>query len=400
MRKPKSKVPFLHWQQRADGTWIGHWKPSPRLRALGWTNRQLGTGEHEADVLAAALALNAQVAESDAGAQAAAPARAAPRRYRFADLVAAYRASPAFAGVAASTRREYAVRLRQLEAWATGPSGATIYADQLDRAMVEDFKAALQAGGAGPFKLAALLRVLRILCNWGKPHFLAVNPTDGVAIPTPPSRTAKLAWRDVEALAAGATDPVVRLALPVAFWTMLRRNELHQLNRFHWQELHGADPRDVPALANSKGEVWGFRLQPNKTRRSTGRWVDCPVPPFLHAAIADAFATSQWLFPNASDPAKPVHPEILARRIRPVLDAGGFRDHQLRDLRRSGMSGVVDLGADRSDVFAISGHSVLGGRRTIADTYMPPDTRAAIRAIAAACRTLATMKAREGKQGQ
>jgi hypothetical protein len=59
------------------------------------------------------------------------------------------------------------------------------------------------------------------------------------------------------------------------------------------------------------------------------------------------------------------------------------------------MSGVKDMGAMKSDVFAISGHPLDGQQRTMADVYMPPDTMAACRAIAAACRTIAAMKARE-----
>jgi len=390
--RPRSKTTHLHWQPLADGTWAGHWKPSPRLREAGWTNRKLGTSDQEADVLAAAIALNQQVAEWDRGHAAAAAERAAPRRYRFSDLVAEYRLGSEYReGIAPATRREYDVRLRQLEEWAVGPDGRSIFVDQLDQQMVRDLRDAYIADRRNVFKCAALLRVLRLLLNWGKPRIVAVNATDGVPIPTPPSRTLKLDWRSVETLAVGCKDPVASLALPVAFWSMQRRDDLRQFNRFQWRELHGADPRDLPALVNAKGEVWGFRLQQHKT----GRTVDCPMPPFLHDRILAAFEQSQWLFPNSVDPAKPVSGDVLRRKVKPVLVAGGFPDHQLRDLRRSGMSGVKDMGAMKSDVFAISGHPLDGQQRTMADVYMPPDTMAACRAIAAACRTIAAMKARE-----
>lgn len=391
-RKPKSKTTYLTWKRGADGVWYGHWQPSPRLRAAGWSNRKLGTDEQEADVLAAAIELNRQVREWDRGHADAAAEKAAPRRYRFADLVTEYRASAAFReGINDATRREYDVRLRQLEEWAVGPDGKSVFVDQLDQDMVRDLKTALMANRKNIWKCAALLRVLRMILNWGQPRFVATNATDRVPIPSPPARAMKLDWRSVETLAEGCEDPVTRMALLVGFWSMQRRDDLRQFNRFQWRELHGADPRDLPSLVNTKGEVWGFRLQQHKT----GRTVDCPMPPFLHAAIETAFADSQWLFPHSQDPAKPVSGDVMRRRVKPVLIAGGFPQHQLRDLRRSGMSGVKDLGAMKSDVFAISGHPLDGQQRTMADVYMPPDTMAACRAIAAACRTLQAIAARE-----
>lgn len=460
-RKPKSKTTHLHWQPLADGTWAGHWKPSPRLRDGGWTNRKLGTSDQEADVLAAAIALNNQVEEWDRGHAAAAAERAAPRRYRFSDLVDEYRVSNAFLQeIEASTRREYDVRLRQLEQWAVGSDGRSIFVDQLDDAMVRELRDTLMADRANVFKCASLLRVLRLLLNWGKPRIVSVNATDNVPIPTPPSRSQKLAWSSVEHLADNAGDRLAARVLNVGFWSMQRRDDLRQINRFQWRELHGADPRDLPALLGPSGRVMGFRLQQHKT----GRWVDCPMPPWLHDEIEAAFAESQWLFPGSKDAAKPVsgevilrkvkpfliefdlraiEPELLAREILPMFPADllaedphadpaaaihrllcadlrywtdadrlvpcrapvlaalkriGFVNHQLRDLRRSGMSGVKDLGAMKSDVFAISGHPLDGQKRTMADTYMPPDTMAACRAIAAACRTIAAMKAREEAQ--
>ncbi|MEP0560049.1 MAG: hypothetical protein ABJC54_00930, partial [Qipengyuania citrea] len=76
-------------------------------------------------------------------------------------------------------------------------------------------------------------------------------------------------------------------------------------------------------------------------------------------------------------------------------------DHiQLRDMRRSGMSGVKDMGALKSDIFAISGHPLDGQRRTMADVYMPPDTRAACAAIAAAERTRRLWQQREQENAQ
>lgn len=420
-----AKIPFLHAAPRADGVTVAwHWKPSPRLRKAGWENHHLGDGPAPRNtrgrgkpippeaVVAKANALNRQLEAWDLGVLAAdRAAPPAPRNLRWIDLEDIYRASDEYRAIEPATRREYDARMAQLRFWA---QDGQLLIRQIDQAMVKDLRKALMPlhpadddedddeleaapDGRSIFKCAAMLRVLRLLLRFAvRERFLPGDPTEGVPIPSTPSRTQRLPWREVQAIAARADcNATAALALPVAFWSMLRRNELHQLNRFQWQELHGADPRDLPALVNGRGQVWGFRLQPNKTRKSTGRWVDCPMPPWLHAPIEAAFERSQWLFPHHADGAAPLSAVVLRRRVKPVLVAAGYPDHQLRDMRRSGMSGLVDLGAERSDVFTISGHTVLGGRRSMADVYMPPDTRAACRAVAAACRTLAKIEAAE-----
>lgn len=394
-----ANIPFLHAQRRADRTIAWHWKPSPRLRKAGWTNQLLGTSDAPtgrgkpaipADVLKRAQDLNRQLAEWDMGVSQLADApKKKPLRYTWDDLVTAYRASDAFTGtaIAESTRREYNVRLGQLREWALD---GRLYVDEIDGDLVGDLKKELVKGS--PFRAAAMLRVLRMLLRWAKAeHILSADPTASVKIPTAPSRATMLAWRDV--LDMGEipdVDATGLLALRVAFWSMQRRADLRQLNSFQWREMHGADPRDVPALANTKGEIWGFRVQQQKT----GATVDCPMPTFLHAEIEAAFAASQWLFPHSSNPLVAMSGDVIRRRVKPVLVAGGFAHVQLRDMRRSGMSWAKDMGAEKGDVFAISGHPLDGQQRTMADVYMPPNTKASCRAIAAACRTMTMIEAR------
>lgn len=404
-------IPFLRGKLRAGGHAVAwNWSPSPRLRKLGWSNRFLGDGPPPArprqkprppkEIVTAALELNDKLEQWEAGnreAAAALPAPPPPRKWTFADLVDAYRASPDFAskspdnpdGLAASTRRNYNLRLGQLLFWADG--GALAVAS-IDPAMVADLRAALRGGS--PFKAAGLLRMLRVLLHWGVAHgALDKDPTAGVKIPTPPSRATKTDWEGVQrAIDAGRGDPRadVPLALAVAFWSLQRRDDVRLLNRMAWRVFESVDPRDRPWLANDRGEVKGFRLQQGKT----GKWVDCPMPPFLHTAIEQAFERSQWLFPHAGDPAKPLHERQLHRACRAALDAAGLEGLQLRDMRRSGMSWMEDMDALRSGIVAISGHQVLG-RATILDTYMPPDTKGACTAIATVLRTMHTIAERE-----
>lgn len=408
------QIPYLHARRMKDGRYSWHWKPSPRLRREGWSNRALGITANKrptGEVLEQALALNAQVEAWEQERNVAVAGHAPPpRSWTFTDLLQAYRASPAFAlrpkgqpdapGLAASTRREYEVRLGQLEY--IFEDGRMRVAD-IDRDLVLDIRKGLLAPAAdgtpaSPFKAASTLRVLKLLLHWARiERLIDHDPMDGVEIPTPPARAAKLDWRGV-CLAADApgADALGARALRFGFWTMQRRGDLSQLNRFQWRELHGADPRDVPALVNDRGQVMGFRLQQGKT----GRWVDCPLPPFLHAEVEAAFDESQWLFPHSLDPAKHISGDVMRRKAKPLLDAAGFDHIQLRDMRRSGMSGVKDMGALKSDIFAISGHPLDGQRRTMADVYMPPDTRAACAAIAAAERTRRLWEQREQENAQ
>lgn len=384
----KRQIPFLHWKRRADGSEVAHWIPSPRLRKMGWSSRLLGTRKDEGTVILEAMKLNRQVEEFDQPFPAATKDR---KVFTFSDLVGAYRASQEYQSedLADSTRREYDSRIRQLEFWA---DDGHMPVRSITKKMVTDLKTALLAKDAdgnpgSKFKCAAMLRILRLLMRWGVDNgHVPADPTAGVKIPTPPSRTQKLDWDSVQAMAAQQDqlgNDQNALLFTVAFWTIQRRADLIQMNRMAWRTFEGMAAADRAVLANSDGDVKGFRIQQAKTKK----WVDCPIPPFLHDRIEAALKSHQYLFPHATEANKPKHEKSIERMARKTLDAAGFEDKQLRDMRRSGMIWLTDMGADRSDVFAISGHDVLG-RRTIVDTYMPPDTRTACRAMAAAVRTL------------
>lgn len=399
-----AKIPFLHGQKRTNGKTAWHWKPSPGLRKKGWSNRFLGDGEGKnppADVVTKAFELNRQLESWKLGFEVRANTTPIPKKWLFSDLIDAYRASENYrTEIGDSTRKEYDSRIRQLTYWA---QDGALPVRQIDQQMVKDLKAELLApaedGTAGSkHKCAAMLRVLRILMNFAcGERIISANPTKGVPIPTPPSRIAKMEWREVEDIAAIARakgDEDTAFLLELAFWSMQRRADLLQLNRLSWRTFEAVDPRDRGILVGTDAEVRGFRLLPQKTKKRTGKWVDAPMPPFMHERIAARFEKSQWLFPHPDDPSSPMPEHTAQRSIRALLDDAGYPDHQLRDMRRSGMSWFKDMGALQSNIFAISGHAVMG-KTSIVDTYMPPDTKAACAAVAAVCRTMAAIEARE-----
>lgn len=392
----KRQIPFLHAQAKADKSIVWHWKPSPRLRKFGWNNRCLGPDRDSA--ILAALAINQQLAEWEAGASIT-TTRSAPRRHNFADLVTEYRRSAEYGLLRASTRREYETRLRFLQSWALDGKLAL---DALDRQMVRDLRAAILAPAADGkaaslYRAGSILRVLRLLLNWAKNEkgWLVTNPATDVAIPAAASRSTLLLPDEVAAAAAAAVAlgfPSLGLGFTLGLWTLQRESDLLALNRMAWRAFDDLAPADRAVLANPAGTVMGFRLRQLKT----GKWVDCPVPPFLHDRIEAAFATSQWLLPDDLQTARACPDYLFQRRARKALASAGLNDRQVRDLRRSGMTMLSQLGAELPGITAISGHAVLG-RKTILDTYMPGNTRAACAAMAQALRTLAAREAREGQ---
>ncbi|KPH59159.1 hypothetical protein [Novosphingobium sp. ST904] len=326
-----ANIKYLHSRKLADGRYAWNWKPSPALRKGGWKNQQLGESAGKnppLEILAAAIAINEQVDGWKIGGVGAiaVPAlpdatRALPRKWLFSDLVDAYEASDEFKGTAPKTQKEYRSRLRQLRFWAD--DGKLPILD-IDKDMVRDLKKALlgedDSGNPGSkHKCAAMLRVLRLLMRWAGPDgqkLIPGDPTAGVPIPTPPSRTTKMTWEQVQAVAAiarEAGDEDSAFLLEIAFWSVQRRGDLLELNRLAWRTFEGLDPRDRPYLVDRAGDVRGFRLLPQKTRRTTGKWVDAPMPPFLHEQIAARFEKSQWLFHHPDDAAKPM-PEHTAQR--------------------------------------------------------------------------------------
>lgn len=386
------QIPFLHWQTLKDGTQVAHWKPSPALRKAGFTNEKIGTRSGPRAVketraaIARALELNEKVELWRIGkAERHAQARL-PRRWRFDDLVDAYKQAEEFTGLKPKTQAEYKVRLGQLTFWA---EEGRLPVASIDKAMVQDLKKALLP--VSKFKCAATLRVLRLLLNWAKGEgIIGANPADEVKIPSTPKRAIMLLESEVEAAEAAAIangHASLALAFQIGLWSFQREADLLALTRMNWRTFDNAAPADAAVLANSRGDVKGFRLQQEKT----GAWVDCPMPPWLHERIEAAFATSaanglQHLFHDDETPTR-VYPDYMfQRRARKALDAAGCQGKRFRDLRRSGMSMFRDLGVETAAIVTISGHAVIG-TSSVLDHYLPANTRAACAALATALRT-------------
>jgi hypothetical protein len=414
---PKQRqIQFLTPAQLADGTVVWHWKPSPRLRAVGFKNQRLGTGgapkKPPRDIATAAIDLNEQVAAWEANQATAAndaPARPLPRVVRFGELRRRYVASDAYTGLRPKTQREYKSRLNALEHWALG---GDLPVRDIDTAMVRDLRNELVRGSL--HRAAAMMRVLHLLLSWAEDEAIIPrnsNPASRADMPTPPARRVTMLHEARTAIAEAASElgmAWLPLAIDLGFWIVQRQGDIRHFNRFAWRELHDVEPRDRAVLANAQGRVLGFRL----CQQKTGTWVDAPVPPHLHEAI-DAHwraSASEWLFPKPHLASEAIHEKTFQRSFRDAKEAAwtvaiirgqpaladAIDQCQFRDLRRTGMMYYRDCGAKTQWITALSGHMILG-RKSILDTYMPGDTAAACACVAAGVAHMVAQREREGQ---
>lgn len=392
-----NQIPYLSPARRTPGATY-HWKPSPRLRREGFVNERLGTDY--AVAAAAAIAKNDAVDRwlvVNAAATPDIPRRAPPRVLRWRDLVAAYRADPAFLDLKPKSRAEYDSRLRTLDAWALG---GALRLDDLGRDMVVQLRNTL-VKDPRKHRTAALLRVLRILVNFAAGQgWLARGIASDIDIPEPGSRRTIVSPADVDRLAAaaeGAGRPSLALAIHLGFWTFQRESDLLALTRFQWREMQDVSGFARRVLAGPDGTVMGFRLQQGKT----DAWVHVAPPPPLRAAVdariaaldgQEAYLVGRPPFIDGHDRAvdaiggsgAPWPAWSFQRAFRALCDGLGLPHVQFRDLRRSGMVMFGELAVPLPMITAASGHTVLGNKRTILDTYMPGNARIAAEGAALA----------------
>jgi hypothetical protein len=385
----------------ADGSVKYHWKPTRRLRALGFTNVDLGTDY--AGAVAAAVQLNEQVAGFDAGKGRGVAAPARSRYHSAGELIAHFRASESFADLAPATRKLYNIYLTRIGTWLE--DGRTMI-ENIEPPMVEDLRSALTRAGK-PHTTANFLRILRLLMRYGvRIGWMKHNPTENIAIKTPPTGTKILSYAGMMYLAATARDmqwPNLALGLELDFWIVQRRSDLVAMPQTAWRKFDNVDPADAAVLANRAGDVMGFRLRQMKT----GAWVDCPVPLHLHDRIERGLKDRPFiLMDDTAD--KRYSGDLFTARFRKLTDralqtASAANDMAMvsdlsglkfRDFRRSGMCWHGDMGTPIHHITALSGHAVTG-QKTILDTYMPGHTRAAAAAIANAVKHMARQEQRE-----
>jgi hypothetical protein len=249
-------------------------------------------------------------------------------------------------------------------------------------------------------------------------RLLAANPMHGVAIPTPPSRTKRISIEAMEHLVAFADArgaPNLALAILLGFFTTQREGDILAATRICWRPIEDVASFDRIALAPTGGAPMGLRILQSKTKK----WVTNFLPADLAARLNDHIASrgDGWdghLLEADDDMAKagPWQERAFQRAFRTLFDdavadalargdqwlADQLTGLQYRDLRRSGMCWLRDMGATIAQIAAISGHSITYTQK-ILDTYMPSDPRGAAAGIAGALRTRAAQQKSIGEQG-
>ncbi|MFY9349097.1 MAG: hypothetical protein WBL20_18320 [Sphingobium sp.] len=410
-RTPRYFKPF----PLAGGRTAYKWEPANRLRAHGWATVMLG--EDFAAAVARAEEENAKLDAWRAGVSAAVPQQVERVDWRYAtwaDLDALFNGPEGLEGISyntnrpysAKTKAEYRSRMKFLRAWT---NGGTMKLRHISADSVITLRNDL-VRGASAHTTASILRVLSVMTGFAEHRGLierGKDPAKRLKIPEPKSRTKRIQPETVEAIAAYARKKGwdgVALAIRLGFYLVQRPGDLRALTNFNWRRATDIASHDRAALAGPDGEVWSFRLKQQKT----GAWVDLAVPYDIRLAV-DAALSSQRReehrgTANANMPilidhatGQIWHERNFRKYIRMAIDgartdaiAAGdqylidqLTDLQFRDLRRSGMCWMRDLGVPVPLIAARSGHSIQETQR-ILDTYMPADSRGSAAAIAMA----------------
>lgn len=415
--KPRRTPRYFKAVARAGGRFVYKWEPGPNLRAEGWQSVDLGD-----DFVTAVKKAEARNAELDAwraGASANVPQKVATSDHRYAtwaDLERRFNGPEGLEGVSyktgkpysPKTRAEYRSRMRFLREWA---GNGAMKLRHISAESVIDLRNTL-VKGATPNTAAGILRVLSVMTGWAEFHGLierGKDPAKRLNIPEPQSRRKRVQPEVVEAIAAYAAAPdqgwpSIALAVRLGFYMVQRPGDLRALTEFNWRRATDIAAHDRAALAGPDGEVWTFRLKQQKT----GAWVDLAVPHGLRAQVDAALAVQRQRWAeSARNSAVPVladhttgeawHERNFQKYIRFAIDGARAAAEkagdeflvdqltglQFRDLRRSGMCWLRDLGVPVPLIAARSGHSIQETQR-ILDTYMPADSRGSAAAIAMA----------------
>lgn len=422
-KKPAGRITYLHSWQQADGKTRYQWKPSPRLRKLGWKAINLGTDERAA--INGAITRNQELALWEHGRPmeiATTPKPISRRNATFGDLVHEFRQDMLRRAayprahedhLSPKTCRQYNSQLTALLGWAE--DGIT-RVDAISSDVCDDFRKALVAH-ASDYTAAARLRMLRQLMNFAvKPlKIISSNPMDDVTVPTPQPRTKRATIEAIEWLAAFAETwvgddarggPNLALAVLMGFYTTQREGDLLAATRMNWRPIDDVDHYDRSALSLGGDAPMGLRVQQSKTQK----WVTVFVPPEIADRINGLIASrgGGWdgniLSEDTGDSEERQWPEWRFQRdykaMRQAAEAAAKKagdewlatelaNLQYRDMRRSGMCWMRDMGVTVPQIATISGHSIAYTTK-ILDTYLPGDPRGAAAGLASAIRTRAS----------
>ncbi len=414
------RIPYLVSKTNKGGRTTWHWQPSAALAKAGWTPVALGADE--AAAVDAARARNLEVERWRAGGARPREVRAIVKAATLAALIARYKSerlwNPKTSAadnnrqrrVAASTSKTYRTALARLEAWAGAQPLAFITPARV-RALRDAMMADDADGGIGHDPAHKTLKMLRTLCAFAiRCDLMVTNPAKDFDLSTPPPRTIVISPPAREALVAAADAramPSMALAIMLGFAIGQREADLIQMGQRQYVALseHSVQPEDFAMLAAlaPDGVPRGIRLRQNKTNV----WVEVPVVGEVRVRLeanidrARAGLATTILFDDtrpdgnraglyAGDAGQTRFQRdfadvrdaaiAAATKVGDPLLAGELATVQFRDLRRTCVVYLGELGLDAHLIVAITGHDIDETQR-ILKTYMPRTTGRAAHAI-------------------
>lgn len=417
----KITIPRLVPKRRRSKTYW-YWVPSATLIKAGWKPIPLGTDEFAAAKLAQKE--NEKVDEWRGGGAAPRAVKKFNKTGTVDQLIARFKEEH-FPNLRETTQKEYRSKLEIISKWA-GKEQAI----HIRKANVRKLRDALMKPGAdGKIqhnRAAGTLRVLRTLMAFAEtidaiPE--GSNPAVNPGMKTPDPRQQYWTPEAVDAFCEDANsdiDVAVHLGREIG----QREDDLLTMSIRQWVEIpkHKLDREIWEALAepdaNGRPTVMGIRIRQAKSigQGRKPRWIEIPVVGEtrrkLEAAIArsraagcttilteqDRESTLAWHAKRRGGSAvAPVVPwdvtrfqraiaeqrEATANRLRKAgeLDlADVIAALQFRDLRRTAVVWLGELGIEDHLIAAITGHS-LDHTKKILETYMPRTGKMAARAI-------------------
>jgi integrase len=423
------RIPGLVIKRNSDGSVRCYWQPSATLAKAGWT--QLALGKDEAAAITAAQARNAEVALWKVGGIKPAEIRKRLAAGTGAALIARYRrevidgrkpdGSPI---IAASTASVYSPSIKRLERW-MGDHPLTFVTPARVRALRNAMVAPADKGGIGwhpahqTLKMGRQLFAFAIACD-----LVDRNPFDKFGLAAPPPRDVVWSVPVREAMlttAAAQHRPSLALAIALGFAIGQREADILKLTRSHYVPIpeHKMQPEDWAVLSRlaTDGVPMGVRVRQNKTKA----WIEVAVVGQVRSDIETALARSTAggatalildddYCTDARSPASgKAQQEAKARPYAPgKAGQSRFQRHfaecradaaaamrsegrediaaeidriQFRDLRRTCVVYLGELGFDAHLIASITGHD-LDETQAILKTYMPRTTGRAAHVIA------------------
>lgn len=188
-----------------------------------------------------------------------------------------------------------------------------------------------------------------------KENFIAKNPTNGTKIP-------KVEYKPKNILNETQLkmfmDAIKRDELWYDFFyteitTGLRRGELCGLKWCDFNETTG-QLNVVRTVTTRKGG--GFIAGETKTEKGT-RTIYLPPSTVKLLSERKTKVSSEWVFPNFYDNAKPINPATAYSRLKTILKKAGLPSIRFHDLRHTFATHALSSGVDARTLSGILGHT-------------------------------------------